>query len=112
MENIIINMKLTRLTYPIEYGSIFAPHPDNIYDIEPPMEENGINLVDVPIAPTIVNPNNMVNIGIIKTFLNADFRRFVRSVISFCRMIRNAKNRTKYIIDAASLVEKTSNIIC
>lgn len=67
MENIIINMKLTRLTYPIEYGSIFAPHPDNIYDIEPPMEENGINMVDVPIASTIVNPNNMVNIGIIKT---------------------------------------------
>ena len=52
------------LTYPIEYGNVFTPHPETTYDKNPPIAVNEMKMDDVPIASIIENPKRVVKIAI------------------------------------------------
>ena len=67
LKNIAITAKLTKLTYPNEYGNGLTPQPDIIYDTVPPIAVRLINTDEIPIASIIENPNIAVKIRIINT---------------------------------------------
>lgn len=48
----------------MEYGNVLTPHPETIYDKNPPMAVRLMKIDDVPMASIIENPKSVVRIAI------------------------------------------------